>query len=137
MRRDVASIVVDGGIGDWVGDDDLPGLCLELDGSHEVVSPRGERRVLSIRRFGVLSFCALPWPEASISKAGIAEVLPEVVDGRYAYLSRESVIDLLEDVVFCLFDEKLNVFCVHDKIFLVFVCCFGLKLYICSRPERV
>lgn len=37
--RDVASIVVDGSIGHGVGDDDMPGLCLELYGSHEVVSP--------------------------------------------------------------------------------------------------
>ena len=36
--RDVASVVVDGRVGDGVGDDDLSGLCLELYGAHEVVS---------------------------------------------------------------------------------------------------
>ena len=81
-----------------------------------------KRTTILVGRFGVLSFCALPWPDASISESGISEVLPEVVDGRYAHLSQEPVIDLLEDVVFCLFDEKLNVFCVHDEIFLVSIC---------------
>ena len=119
-RRDVAPIVVYFGVWYGVRDDDLPGLGLELYGSHEVVSPRGERRVLGIGRFGVLSFCALPWPDAPIAEASVAEVLPEVVDCCYAYLSRETVVDLAEDVVFCLFDEELNVFCVHDEIFLVF-----------------
>ena len=48
-----------------------------------------------------------------------------MVDGGYAHLSRKSVVDLPEDVAFRLFDEELNVFCVHDEIFLVF--CFALK----------
>lgn len=60
-----------------------------------MVSPRGERRVRGVGRIGVLPTCALPWADAPISEASVAEVLPEVVDGRYAYLSRESVIDLL------------------------------------------
>ena len=33
----------------------------------------------------------------------------------------EPIVDLLEDVVFCLFDEKLNVFCVHDEIFSIII----------------
>lgn len=125
VSADVASIVVDGSVGNWVGDDDLPGLSLELYGSHEVVAPGGERRVLSIGRFGVLPTCALPRSEPSISEASVSEVLAEVVDGGDAHLAGKSVVDLTKDVIFRLFDEELNIFCVHDENFLVF--CFALK----------
>lgn len=125
VRRYVASIVVDGSIGHRVGDDDLSGLGLELYGSHEVVSPRGERRVLGIGRFGVLPFRALPRSEPSVAEAGVSEVLAEVVDGGDAHLAGKSVVDLTKDVIFRLFDEELNIFCVHDENFLVF--CFALK----------
>ena len=78
---------MDGRVGDWVGDDDLPGLSLELHGAHEVGASGCKRRVLSIGRIGVLSFRALPWADATIAEASVAEVLAEVVDGGDSYLT--------------------------------------------------
>ncbi len=67
-----------------------------------------------------LPSCALPCSDAIVAEACIVDVLSEVVDGRYAYLSRESVIDLGDKVVYRLFDKRLKISCVHDEIFLVF-----------------
>lgn len=94
VSADVASIVVDDRVGDGVGDDDLPWLCLKLYGAHEVVASGGKRRVLSIGRIGVLATCVLPWSDAPITEASVAEVLAEVVDGGDAHLARETVVDL-------------------------------------------
>ena len=95
-----------------------------------------KRTTILVGRFGVLSFCALPWPDASVSEAGISEVLPEVVDGRYAHLSREPVVDLLEDVVFCLFAEKLNVFASMMKFFLFLFANMKIKFYFCHKVDE-
>lgn len=67
-----------------------------------------------------LPSCALPCSDAIVAEACIVDVLSEVVDGGGAYLTGEPVVDLGDKVVYRLFDEELNIFCVHDEIFLVF-----------------
>ena len=119
--------------GVWYGawDEDLPGLGLELYGSHEVVSPRGEQRVLGNGRIGVLPTCALPWADAPIAEASIAEVLPEVVDGRYAHLSGSRSLTSWRMSFFAFSTRNWMFFASMMKFFQLLFCEIKISFYIC------
>ena len=78
-----------------------------------MVTPGCEWAVSRVRGVAVLSAGTLPRMQATIKPATIAEVLLEVVDGSDAHLTRESVIDFLDDVILGFCYQFLYVFCIH------------------------
>lgn len=80
---------------------------------HDVVSSGGKRSVFGIGRFAVLASCTFPWMKAIVEPAAIPEVLLEVIDGNDTHLTREAVIDLLQDVILGFGDQLFDVPCIH------------------------
>ena len=117
MCGDVTPVIVDGSIRHRVLDGDLPrsGGC--LDRAHHVVTSGGERPVFGIRAVAVLAACPFPRVQAIVEPAAITEVLLKVIDGNDTHLTREAVIDFLQDVILGFLDQLFNVVCIHSRLF--------------------
>lgn len=78
-----------------------------------MITSVGQRSILRIRRVGVLATCPLPRVQPVIEPTTIAKVLLEVVYCHHTDLSRQPVVDFLDDVILGFHDQFLYVSCIH------------------------
>ena len=78
-----------------------------------MVTPGCEWAVSRVRGVAVLSAGTLPRMQATIKPATITEVLLEVVDCHHADLSRQFVMNFLDDVILGFCYQFLYVSCIH------------------------
>lgn len=64
-----------------------------------MITSGGQRSILRITRVGVLATCPLPRVQPVVEPATISKVLLEVIGCSDAHLTREAVIDFLDDVI--------------------------------------